>query len=45
MGLAREANGYTFTSFSACLDRKASWFQIKEDRQAGALQLPLLRRT
>jgi methionyl-tRNA synthetase len=32
MGLAREANGYTFTAFSACLDRKAPWFQIKEDQ-------------
>jgi len=36
MGLAREANGYTFATLSAGLDRKAPWFQIKEDPQAAA---------
>jgi methionyl-tRNA synthetase len=34
--LAREANGYTFASLSAGLDRKAPRFQIKEDPQAAA---------
>jgi methionyl-tRNA synthetase len=32
LALAREANGYTFAALSACLDRKAPWFQIKEDK-------------
>jgi methionyl-tRNA synthetase len=36
LALAREANGYTFAALSAGLDRKAPWFQIKEDRQAAA---------
>jgi methionyl-tRNA synthetase len=31
LALAREANGYTFAALSAGLDRKAPWFQIKED--------------
>jgi methionyl-tRNA synthetase len=34
--LAREANGYTFAALSAGLDRKAPWFQIKEDKAAAA---------
>jgi methionyl-tRNA synthetase len=36
MGLAREANGY--------LDRKAPWFQIKEDRQAAATSVCVILR-
>jgi len=36
LSLAREANGYTFASLSAGLDRKAPWFQIKEDPQVAA---------
>jgi methionyl-tRNA synthetase len=36
MGLAREANGY--------LDRKAPWFQIKEDRQAAATTVYVILR-
>jgi methionyl-tRNA synthetase len=36
LALAREANGYTFATLSAGLDRKAPWFQIKEDSQAAA---------
>jgi methionyl-tRNA synthetase len=44
IGLAREANGYTFTAFSACLDRKAPWFQIKEDRQAAATSVYVILR-
>jgi methionyl-tRNA synthetase len=36
LALAREANVYTFVPLSAGLDRKAPWFQIKEDRQAAA---------
>jgi methionyl-tRNA synthetase len=43
MGLAREANGYTFTTLSACLDRKAPWFQIKEDRLAAATSVYVTR--
>jgi methionyl-tRNA synthetase len=35
-GVAREADGYTFATLSAGLDRKAPWFQIKEDPQAAA---------
>ena len=31
MGLAREANDCTFAALNAGLDRKAPWFQIKED--------------
>jgi methionyl-tRNA synthetase len=52
MGLAREANGYTFTALpsaslrtrSACLDRKAPWFQIKEDREAAATSVCVILR-
>jgi len=36
MGLAREANGY--------LDRKAPWFEIKEDRQAAATSVYVILR-
>jgi len=36
LALAREANGYTFATLSAGLDRKAPWFQIKEDPAAAA---------
>ena len=36
LALAREANGYTFATLSAGLDRKAPWFQIKEDKAAAA---------
>ena len=36
MGLAREANGY--------LDRKAPWFQIKEDRQVAATSVYVILR-
>jgi methionyl-tRNA synthetase len=44
MGLAREANGYTFTTFSAGLDRKAPWFQIKEDKAAAATSVYVILR-
>jgi len=43
MGLAREANGYTFATLSACLDPKAPWFQIKEDKQAAATSVYVTR--
>jgi len=51
MGLAREANGYTFAALpsaplrtgSARLDHKAPWFQIKEDRQAAATSVCVTR--
>jgi methionyl-tRNA synthetase len=36
MGLAREANGY--------LDRKAPWFQIKEDKAAAAMSVYVILR-
>jgi methionyl-tRNA synthetase len=36
LGLAREANGYLATHPRKGVDRKAPWFQIKEDRQAAA---------
>jgi methionyl-tRNA synthetase len=42
--LAREANGYTFVPLSAGLDRKAPWFQIKEDRQAAATTVYVILR-
>jgi methionyl-tRNA synthetase len=35
-GVAQEANGYTFAALSAGLDRKAPWFQIREDREPAA---------
>jgi methionyl-tRNA synthetase len=52
MGLAREANVYTFATLpsaslrtrSACLGRKAPWFQIKEDRQAAATSVYVILR-
>jgi methionyl-tRNA synthetase len=44
MRLAREANGYTFAALSACLDRKAPWFQIKEDPQAAATSVYVILR-
>jgi methionyl-tRNA synthetase len=44
IGLAREANGYTFATLSACLDRKAPWFQIKEHRQAAAMSVYVILR-
>jgi methionyl-tRNA synthetase len=44
MALAREANGYTFATLSACLDRKAPWFQIKQDRQAAATSVYVILR-
>jgi methionyl-tRNA synthetase len=51
MGLAREANGYTFATLpssllmagSAGLDRKAPWFQIKEDREEAATTVYVTR--
>ena len=42
--LAREANGYTFVSLSAGLDRKAPWFQIKEDPAAAATSVYVILR-
>jgi methionyl-tRNA synthetase len=44
LALAREANGYTFASLSAGLDRKAPWFQIKEDPQAAATTVYVILR-
>jgi methionyl-tRNA synthetase len=52
IGLAREANVYTFATLpsatlrtgSACLDRKAPWFQIKEDRQGAATSVCVILR-
>ncbi len=51
MDLAREANGHTFAPLpsaplrtgSACLDRKAPWFEIKEDPQAAARSVYVTR--
>ncbi len=48
---SREANEYAFATLpsaplrtcSACLDRKAPWFQIKEDRQAAATTVYVTR--
>jgi len=45
LALARKVNGYTFVSLSACLDRKAPWFQIKEDRAAAATTVYVILRT
>jgi methionyl-tRNA synthetase len=42
--LAREANGDTFAALSAGLDRKAPWFQIKEDPQAAATSVYVILR-
>jgi methionyl-tRNA synthetase len=44
LALAREANGDTFAALSAGLDRKAPWFQIKEDRQAAATTVYVILR-
>jgi methionyl-tRNA synthetase len=44
LALAREANGYTFALLSAGLDRKAPWFQIKEDPQAAATSVYVILR-
>jgi methionyl-tRNA synthetase len=44
LALAREANGYTFATLSAGLDRKAPWFQIKEDRAAAATSVYVILR-
>jgi methionyl-tRNA synthetase len=44
LSLAREANDYTFATLSAGLDRKAPWFQIKEDRQAAATTVYVILR-
>jgi methionyl-tRNA synthetase len=41
---AREANGYTFAALSAGLDRKAPWFQIKEDPLAAATTVYIILR-
>jgi methionyl-tRNA synthetase len=44
LALAREANGYTFATLSAGLDRKAPWFQIKEDPHAAAASVYVILR-
>jgi methionyl-tRNA synthetase len=44
LALAREANGYTFATLSAGLDRKAPWFQIKEDPRAAATSVYVILR-
>jgi methionyl-tRNA synthetase len=52
LALAREANGYTFATLpsaplgtgSAGLDRKAPWFQIKEDQAAAATTVYVILR-
>ena len=44
LALAREANGYTFGALSAGLDRKAPWFQIKEDPAAAATTVYVILR-
>jgi methionyl-tRNA synthetase len=44
LALAREANGDTFAALSAGLDRKAPWFQIKEDRAAAATSVYVILR-
>ena len=44
LALAREANGYTFGALSAGLDRKAPWFQIKEDPAAAATSVYVILR-
>ena len=42
--MARETNGYTFAALSAGLDRKAPWFQTKEDPQAAATSVYVILR-
>jgi methionyl-tRNA synthetase len=44
LALAREANGYTFAVLSAGLDRKAPWFQIKEDKATAATSVYVILR-
>ncbi|MFC2046251.1 class I tRNA ligase family protein [Chloroflexota bacterium] len=44
LALAREANGYTFATLSTGLDRKAPWFQIKENPQAAATTVYVILR-
>ena len=44
LALAREANGDTFAPLSAGLDRKAPWFQIKEDKAAAATSVYVILR-
>jgi len=44
LALAREANGDTFATLSAGLDRKAPWFQIKEDPAAAATTVYVILR-
>jgi methionyl-tRNA synthetase len=44
LALAREANVYTFAVLSAGLDRKAPWFQIKEDKAAAATTVYVIPR-
>jgi len=44
IALAREANVYTFAALSAGLDRKAPWFQIKEDKAAAATTVYVILR-
>jgi len=44
LALAREANGDTFATLSADLDRKAPWFQIKEDPAAAATTVYVILR-
>ena len=44
LALAREANGCTFVTLSAGLDRKAPWFQIKKDREAAATTVYVILR-
>jgi methionyl-tRNA synthetase len=44
LALAREANGYTFATLSTGLDRKAPWFQIKEDHAAAATTVYVILR-
>ncbi len=42
--LTREANSYTVATLSAGQDRKAPWFQIKEDPQAAATAVYVILR-
>jgi hypothetical protein len=42
--VAREANGYLATHPRKGVDRKAPWFQIKEDRQAAATSVYVILR-
>ena len=42
--MAREANGYLATHPRKGVDRKAPWFQIKEDQQAAATSVYIILR-